>query len=99
MRLTDRPIQGVRDPAEIDTTTLRCGIDCDGGLMEVERVAGSRDVIFRFGAAAGGLRMSRGCSGGGTYHVGGAAKPYDAGSQKEHAPPSFRLRPICPPAR
>jgi hypothetical protein len=90
-RLTDKPIEGSSDVAARNTTTLYCGIDCDGGGMEVERVAGTSDVVFRFNPQSGGLRMSGGCSPG-SYHVGGDAKPFD---EKERAarkpPPDFRL--------
>lgn len=75
-------------------TTLHCGIDCDGGGMEVERIAGTADVIFRFHAGGGGLRMSGGCSGGQPYHVGGDAKPYDVKLQEARKPVSFRLTPM-----
>ena len=82
---------GSRAVDKAERTTLHCGIDCDGGGMEVERVAGTGDVIFRFDAGAGGLRMSGGCSGG-PYHVGGEAKPYEL--RKVREPVSFRLTPM-----
>lgn len=91
-RFTDRAIEGAHDPASVTTTTLRCGIDCDGGLMEVEREPGSDAVVFRFDAH--GLRMTEGCSGRNSYHVGGQAKPYDEGSRNAHKPVSFRLTPM-----
>lgn len=94
LRLTDRPIEGSRDSAQVNTTKLICGIECDGGLMEVERVAGTGDVIFRFDPRGGGLRMSGRCSGRQPYHVGGDAKPYDEELQKARKPVSFRLTPV-----
>lgn len=94
LRLTDRPIEGSRDSSEVNTAKLFCGIECDGGLMEVERVARTGDVIFRFDPRSGGLRMSGGCSGRQPYHVGGDAKPYDEELQKARKPISFRLTPM-----
>jgi hypothetical protein len=94
LRFTNRPIEGRRDITGVTTTRIFCGIDCDGGLMEVERVAGAGDLIFRFDPRGGGLRMSAGCSGGQPYHVGGDAKPYDEALQKVRKPMSFRLTPL-----
>jgi hypothetical protein len=62
--------------------------------MEVERVAGTGDVIFRFSPHAGGLRMSSGCSGGQPYHIGGDAIPDDTAPRKVRTSVSFRLTPI-----
>ena len=96
LRLGDKPIEGSRDPIEGNTTTLFCGIDCDGGGMGVERVAGTGDVLFRFDPMGGGLRMSGGCSGG-PYHVGGDAKPYDEELiAKRKQAVAFRLTPMEP---
>jgi len=92
LRFTNRPIEGSRDSAGV-TTRFSCGIDCDGGLMEIARVAGTGDVMFRFDPRGGGLRMSTGCSGGQSYHVGGDAKPYDNELQIVRKSVSFRLTP------
>lgn len=98
LRVTDKPIEGSVDQIEANTTTLFCGIDCDGGGMGVERVAGTREVNFRFDPMGGGLRMSGGCSGG-SFHVGGDAKPYDEALIAARKPPvSFRLAPMAPAA-
>lgn len=94
MRFTDRPVEGSRDSAAVVTTKFHCGIDCDGGLMEVERVAGTGDLTFRFDQRSGGLRMSAGCSGRQAYHVGGDAKPYDEELRKARKPVAFRLAPL-----
>jgi hypothetical protein len=91
LRLTHRPIQGARDPDEVDTTTLACGIDCDGGLMVVERVAGTGDVVFRLDPRVTGLRMSEGCSGRSGLYVSDTGRERDG---PEHEPTSFRLRPM-----
>jgi hypothetical protein len=92
--LADKPSDGSPHAFKATTSTLDCGIDCDGGRMSVERVAGMPDVTFRFDRAAGGLRMSGGC-GTGSYHVGGDAKPYDEALQKARKPPvAFRLSPM-----
>ena len=72
--------------------TLVCGIDCDGGSMRIERVAGTGDVIFRFDAAGGGLRMSSGCSAG-PLHAGGEARPFEPNERLVRKnPAAFRLR-------
>jgi hypothetical protein len=42
------------------TFTLACGIDCDGGLVDVTRVTGTRDVAVEFGRRIG-LTMKSGC--------------------------------------
>jgi hypothetical protein len=93
LRLSDKPIEGSRDLIARNTTTLYCGIDCDGGGMEVERVAGTGEVNFRFNPRGGGLRMSGGCSHG-AYHVGGDARPYDEELRKARTPVTFRLKPM-----
>ena len=93
-RLSDKAIEGSSDIVARNTTTLYCGIDRDGGGMEVERVAGTSDVVFRFNPRSGGLRMSGGCSPG-SYHVGGDAKPFDEEERVARKPPlDFRLRRI-----
>ena len=47
-------------------TVLYCGIECDGGAFDVERIGATRDLnlTFRY------LSMQRGCDGGGTYRIG-----------------------------
>lgn len=51
------------------TSTLYCGIDCDGGMMSVSRIPGTRAVHLVFDRQIG-LRMKKGCGGGGsTYRV------------------------------
>jgi hypothetical protein len=50
------------------TTQLGCYIDCDGGFFDLERVAGAPAVTMAFDAVHG-LRMKRGCGGGGIYRV------------------------------
>ena len=90
-RFTDRPVAGVHDPVSVTTTTLHCGIDCDGGLMEVERVAGTGAVVFRFDPR--GLRMTDGCSGRQAFHVGAQTKPLDEASRAAHRPVAFQLTP------
>lgn len=51
------------------TSTLYCGIDCDGGMMHVSRIPGTRAVHLSFDRQIG-LRMKKGCGGGGsTYRV------------------------------
>lgn len=80
--------------APVRTTSFYCGIDCDGGSFEVERVAGSGDLLFRFEADGGGLRMSSGCSGSEPFHLGGDAVPYDEASRQARRPVWFRLHPV-----
>jgi hypothetical protein len=92
--LKDKPAPSSSQVWEATGPTLQCGIDCDGGFMSIERVAGTRDLIFRFDSASGGLRMSSGCSVG-AYHVGGEAKPYRKDDRKAQKPPvAFRLTPM-----
>lgn len=50
-----------------NTTGVTCGIDCDGGGFDLERIAGTRAV--RMGFWTGGLRMKAGCGGGGPYRL------------------------------
>jgi hypothetical protein len=84
----DKPAEGTK----ANTSTLYCGVDCDGGGMEVERVAGTGEVVFRFHASSGGLRMSAGGCGYGQLHLGGEAKPFDAEDRRaEQHPVAFRL--------
>ena len=53
----------------IPTATLYCGIDCDGGMMAVSRIPGTRAVHLIFDRQIG-LRMKNGCGGGGsTFRV------------------------------
>ncbi len=44
------------------TFTLACGIDCDGGLIDVSRATGTSDVTVDFGRRIG-LTMKKGCGG------------------------------------
>jgi hypothetical protein len=77
-----------------NTTALFCGIDCDGGGMRIERIAGSREVNFRFEALSGGLRMSNGCSSN-HLHLGGEARPFEpAERQARDNPAIFKLKPM-----
>jgi hypothetical protein len=92
--LKDKPTENSLQVWEGTGSTLHCGIDCDGGFMSIERVAGTRDLIFQFGSASGGLRMSNGCSVG-AYHVGGEAKPYrEDYRMAQKAPVAFRITPM-----
>ena len=64
-------------------TTLYCGIDCDGGGMAVDLVAGSRDVAVVFDGWPSGMRMSAGCAEGhfrvgATHDSEGTAVPREA---------------------
>lgn len=52
-----------------NSTKLGCGIDCDGGGMGLERIAGTRAMALHFDGDGIGLRMSAGCSGG-SYRLG-----------------------------
>lgn len=53
------------------TTKLGCGIDCDGGGMGLERIAGTRAMALHFDGEGIGMRMSAGCGGrGGDYRLG-----------------------------
>ena len=47
-------------------TVLYCGIECDGGAFDVERIPATRDLnlTFRY------LSMQPGCDGGGIYRIG-----------------------------
>lgn len=92
-RAIAKRLEGSSETIEPNTDALFCGIDCDGGGMSVQRVAGTRDLIFRFTPLTGGLRMSSGCSGG-HYHVGGWARPYDDASRRTHVIAEFRLSPM-----
>ena len=47
-------------------TKLGCWIECDGGGMTAERIAGTRSLNVRFDA----LSMQAGCEGGGAYRIG-----------------------------
>jgi hypothetical protein len=79
---------------EDNPATLTCGIDCDGGFMRIERVAGSREVNFRFEALSGGLRMSNGCSSN-HLHLGGEAIPFEPTERRAKDNPTiFRLKPM-----
>lgn len=49
---------------ERNTTSLHCGIECDGGGMSVVRVKNENAVLFRIDAN-GRLRMTKSCGGGG----------------------------------
>lgn len=94
LRLRTRPNPGDGGPTVVNTTALWCGIDCDGGAIEVERVPGKGDVTFRFDASVGGLRMSQGCSDSEDYRVGGVAKPFEEQPVKAPEPTSYRLSPM-----
>jgi hypothetical protein len=92
--LKDKPAGNSSQVWQATGSTLHCGIDCYGGFMSIERVAGTRDLIFRFDSASGGLRMSSRCSVG-AYHVRGEAKPYREDHRKaEKRPAAFRLTPM-----
>ncbi len=94
-RAADKPIRWLNAVAAGNTSTLYCGMDCDGGGIEVERAAGSRDVILRFEAAAGGLRMSGSYSDEAHYYLGGSSGPFgEAEFVAERAPVEFRLSPM-----
>lgn len=69
-----------------NTSSLGCYIDCDGGGLQLTRIAGSRALSLAFDPTFG-LRMKRGCGGGGPYRVGG-----NAGGGE------FRLEPASPEA-
>ena len=76
------------------TTTLYCGIDCDGGGMQVARAGDSRELEFEFGET--GLRMSGGCSRG-NFRVGGVRRDRSTGRPEPgQAPqPTFRLHRVA----
>jgi len=84
------------------TTTLYCGIDCDGGGMAVDRVAGSRDVAVVFEGGPTGMRMSAGCTEGhfrvgGTHASDGSVLPREAGVETRlrlHRAPHSACKPI-----
>lgn len=48
--------------------TLACGIDCDGGLMDLTRMTGRAALSLAFGRQIG-LTMKKGCGGGGRFRV------------------------------
>jgi hypothetical protein len=58
----------------LNVTELVCGIDCDGGGFELERVAGTDALAMQFDPRIG-LRMKGGCGGGGAYSLRAAGKP------------------------
>lgn len=60
---------------------LDCWIECDGGGMPVERVAGTESVNVRFSD----LAMQAGCDGGGAYRV-GTDRKVDVKFRLEKAP-------------
>lgn len=75
---------------EPTTTSMRCGIDCDGGGMDLSRVAGSGEIELTFGAT--GIRMSGACFGA-NFRIGALRR--DAVTAEPLAeqpkPPAFRL--------
>jgi len=77
------------DASEPTTTTLHCGIDCDGGGMRVARASGSRQLDFSFSEF--GLRMSGGCSHG-HFRVETVRRDKATGDPLPgQSPPVFRL--------
>jgi hypothetical protein len=87
-RASDRPMAGTSDGDKANAAVLYCGVSCDGGGLEVERVGTSHDVLFRFHVSGGGLRMSGGCSLG-QLRLGGRAEPFasDAGDTRGEPAP------------
>lgn len=75
---------------EATTTAMRCGIDCDGGGMELARVPGSGEIDLTFGET--GIRMSGGCSGA-NFRVGALRRDAATGEPlaEQPQPTSFRL--------
>lgn len=67
-----------------NTTELICGIDCDGGGFELERIAGREVLSMQFDPRVG-LRMKAGCGGGGSYSLRAAGKPVAFRLQKAPA--------------
>lgn len=76
--VVETPI-GLKLPA--GAFTLACGIDCDGGLMDLTRMTGRGALSLAFGRRIG-LTMKPGCGGGGRFRV------YANASEQE-----FRLDP------
>lgn len=81
--------KGDTDASEPTTTTLHCGIDCDGGGIEVARAGVSRQLDFAFSEF--GLRMSGGCSHG-HYRIETIRRDKVTGDPLPgQSPPVFRL--------
>jgi hypothetical protein len=92
-RASDKPLQAPGAVAPASSSTLSCAVHCDGGSIEVQRIAGSREIIFRF--QEGGLRMSGSWDSEGDYHVGAPAKPGDdVEPDAKESPVQFRLAPM-----
>jgi hypothetical protein len=57
-----------KDGPAASTVSLTCGIDCDGGMFGLERVAGAAALTMSFDPRIG-LRMKGGCGGEGSYRI------------------------------
>lgn len=83
----------VMDPAwtlKATTTAMRCGIDCDGGGVDLARVPGTGGLDLTFTET--GIRMSGACFGA-QYRVGALRRDLVSGEPlpEQPKPPSFRL--------
>ena len=96
LRGADEPLQAPGAVAAANTPPLRCAVPCDGGSMVVKRVAGTRQVVFRFET---GLRVNGSFSSAslseGHYQVGVPAELYEDGQPRPEVPPvEFMLAPM-----